>query len=299
MQYGIYLDVYFLVNCGMDLVLLLILRRILKVQAKLRRLILAGMAGAAFSCLAVLWWDMPAALYLPAEVILPAAVMVQAAFRPLGFRVFLKELLILLLEAFLMGGVMETVYQHMENGWNSAGRPGMPFLFFLLAAALAAGTVYILWDWGFEIRKERRTLFRLSLEAAGRRIETTGYLDTGNRLRNPENGRPVHIVSEKVWKLLYSPETEVFWIPYHTVGNALGMMEGMEVAAMEIWWGKGRKTDICGAVIAKSPCPLCEDGSYDVLLHGSAEQEAVQAIQSQTAKEDCPVKTLESRQESR
>ncbi len=270
-----YLDLYFLVNCGMDVSLLLILRTLLKSRTGIRRLFLGSMAGAALSCAALWLTALPTALSLPLEVFVPAAVMVWIAFRPGDVRTFLKFLLILLLEAFLMGGVMESLYQNLESGGRS---PSVAWILVLLP--LAFGAVYVLWDWGFEVRRERRMLRTVILQAVEKTVTAIGYLDTGNHLSEPQSGRPVHIVSEKLWRQLHQPETPVFSVFYHTVGNPLGQMEVMELSSLKVLGDKvledgrehGKEAAVYApALVARAPYELCRDGSYELLLNESAE----------------------------
>ena len=98
-------------------------------------------------------------------------------------------------------------------------------------------------------------------------VETTGYLDTGNLLREPGTGGGVQIVAERIWYMFAGAEKKKVRIPYHTVGNPHGEMEGIQIESMKICRAGGRIT-VREPWIARAPYKLTGDGSYEVLLHG-------------------------------
>lgn len=289
MQVEWYIDVFFFVNLCMDAVLLILLGKIMKNPISAVPILLGSAAGAAGSCLAVVIGYLPVRipgfLLWTAEVILPGSVMVWLAFRPGDLRTFVKMVLMLFFESFCIGGIMEALYQYTDAGYlmwifgqivwgnvSGAGK-GLPlFTCFFLAAGGWFGFRF-LWLTVTEIRKERQMLYPVKLFAEGRKVTSTGYLDTGNSLYEPETGRPVFIVSEEVWNRLWSPKTECMGIPFHTIGNPLGMMEGMRIQGIEILEGTGigkfknGKRRIENPVIARAPFALTSNGSYHVLLH--------------------------------
>ena len=62
-----YIDIFFLVNFSMDVLLLLLLGKILKLPIKWLRLIAGGMAGAGAACLAVWFWYLPLVEFVAAQ----------------------------------------------------------------------------------------------------------------------------------------------------------------------------------------------------------------------------------------
>ncbi len=136
--------------------------------------------------------------------------------------------------------------------------------------------VRALWQFADEIVKERANKYPVILADKEVVIQTTGYLDTGNCLKEPVSGQGVQIVTERVWNLFQQSQGKRAMIPYHTVGNPYGVMEGLKIERMEIWQGgAGRKKAtrtirIWGPWIAKAPYGFARDGSYEVLLHGES-----------------------------
>ncbi len=273
MQYVWYIDIYFFVNFGMDFLLLKLLGKLLKVPVSFRRLAAGAGMGAAGSCLSVLLWRLPAAVSGGMIGLVTAAVMIGISFRPRTLRSFVKTLLLFFMEAFCIGGMMEAMYQHTSAGyylaWILQGGilEGLPFLTAVFCALGAWFGFRFLWLNMTELRKERRHLYQIRLTAGDNSVRTVGYLDTGNCLQEPEQGLPVHIVSETLWNSLKMPESGTVQIPFHTIGNPWGVMEGMRIDILEIREETGEKKILSGVWIARTPFRLTKDGSYEVLLH--------------------------------
>lgn len=273
MQYVWYIDIYFLVNFGMDFLLLRLLGKLLMIPVPFGRLILGAGIGALGSCVAVMLWSFPASLSTGAIGLLTVAAMLWISFQPKTLRSFVKTLLLFFMEVFCIGGLMEAIYQHTDAGyylaWILQGRflEGMPFF---TAVFLVLGAWFgfrFLWLNLTELRKERRHLYQIWLTAGKVCVGTVGYLDTGNCLQEPGTGLPVHIVSEILWNSLKTPESGTVQIPFHTIGNPWGVMEGMRIDILEIREETGEKKILSGVWIARAPFRLTKDGSYEILLH--------------------------------
>lgn len=260
-----YIDIFFLVNFSMDVLLLLLLGKILKLPIKWLRLIAGGMAGAGAACLAVWFWYLPAIWVWLGGILLPGGLMIWIAFCPGTMREFIKQVLVFFFESFCVGGIMEALYEHVAE--SSLAGKGMPVLIWGLLAAGAWFGFRFLWLSATEIKKERQELYKVSFQIGKEKISAVGYLDTGNCLYEPKEGRPVHIVSDNLWRKLKCSEADVVSIPFRTIGNPLGMMEAARVDEMEVWEENGRKRIFREPLIARAPFKITRDGGYDVLLH--------------------------------
>lgn len=266
MQYEWYIDVYFIVNFAMDLFLLLLLGKLLKRSPSLFRLAAAGVFGALGSCGAVYLWRFPAVITWVVGILLPGCIMVWIAFQPKTWRSLVKMVLLLFFEAFCIGGIMEALYQRTKASLYGLSK-GMPVLIWLFAAMGAWFGFRFLWTIVSEMKKESQMLYRLTLQSGQVQTSATGYLDTGNSLYDPADNRPVHIVSENLWKKLWSPGMGCKKIPFRTIGNPLGILEAVEIDQMEIQQEGNGKRILSKPLIARAPFKMTKDGSYDVLLH--------------------------------
>lgn len=260
-----YIDVFFLVNGSMDVLLLLLLGKVLKLPIRWPRLAAAGFLGALAACLAVWLWYLPGILLWIMGILAPGGLMVWIAFRPGTIREFVKEVLVFFLEAFCIGGIMEALYEHMAK--SGLAKKGMPIIIWLFFAGGAWFAFRFLWLTAMEAKKERQQLYRVRFQAGEHDLWATGYLDTGNCLYERFQRRPVHIVSEHLWKTLKRPGAALISVPFRTIGNPLGIMEAVEIDRMEVEGEMGKTWVLEKPLIARAPFQITRDGNYDVLLH--------------------------------
>ncbi len=273
MRYELYIDVYFLVNFLMDLVLLRLTAHILKRQAGAGRMLAAAAAGAAAACgTAAAGAVLPGILrgcsaaavdrFLPgilrlcsaaaAGVFLPgilsfcqsaaaALVCCAAAFRPKTFRELLKEALLLFFLASATGGLAEFLLENMAAGYD-AGLSVLTWVF------LMGGALFLLrglWICAAEVRRERSALCMVTLSVGEQKLKATAYRDSGNTLTEPESGLPVSIVSERLWQEVMHAaakqgrELPICHIRYRTIGNPLGVMDATQIDFMTLYLETG------------------------------------------------------------
>lgn len=269
MVLDVYIDIIFFVNFFMDFLLLMLLRGILKRPVSCKRLGAAAALGGLSGCLELFLGSWGVALLLPGTGIAMAA----AAFGWRGIRELIKEAAALFGLAVVAGGAMELLYRHTRAGfyflklilgeWGYA----MPLLAWGLAAAGVFFLIRGLWQFDRELRRERKNLCPLILTDGKVQAEAAGYLDTGNCLMEPGSGQGVHIVTERIWKVFQGSRGERAKIPYRTVGNPYGIMEGLRIEKMEIKQ-PGSNIKIDAPWIAKAPFGISKRGAYEVLLYG-------------------------------
>ena len=273
----LYIDVIFFVNFFMDFLLLYMLKGFLKRPAGMGRLVWAGVIGGIFGCAEVLFWKLPHGIVMAASFG-AAGLMVRTAYRPGDWRELVKETGSLYLLAMLAGGAMEFLCEYTGMGFYAVmimqGQGGfmLPFFMWLFLIAGACLLALGLGQFAREMTKERKNRYLAVLRDGETWVEVSAFLDTGNFLTEPGSGKGVQIVTERIWKLFDRGECERVMIPYHTIGNPLGSMEGIRIESMEIF-GVGRgvkkgKVKIMKPWIARAPYGLTRNGSYEVLLHG-------------------------------
>lgn len=277
MDIDLYIDVIFFVNFFMDFLLLLFLKKLLKKAASKKRVALGAAAGGLFGCLEALLIGLPAWVVMTAAVG-AAAVMTAIVYRPGDWRELVKETVSLYFLAVLAGGLMELLYGYTMGGFflvklmQGYGQYAPPLLSWLFTAAGACFLAWGLLRFAGEMARERRNRYLVVLRDGDVKVETTGYLDTGNCLTEPVTGQGVQIVTEKVWNLFKGAHEERTMIPYHTVGNPYGFMEGFKIEQMEIRGiSTGKREDkvtVRGPWIARAPFGLSRDKGFEVLLHG-------------------------------
>lgn len=271
-MYYLYIDVVFLVNLVMDIVVLWLLKIILKGRTSAVRIIFAGVTGALWSCIVAVYPVFPAGIQMVLTYVMVGGLMVKIALHTKGLRELVKGLFGLYLVSVSLGGMMFALYQHTRVGYYVEqlirGEPGegMPLIILVLLAASAVFGLKYLWITVSEVRRQKGNLYEVICICGEKRLKAVGLLDTGNRLFEPVSRRGVHVVSERIWQELHGENDPLIFIPFHTVGTEEGMMPGMLLDSMVIRKEQEERV-IKKPLIAASPHPVCRDGSYEILLH--------------------------------
>lgn len=287
MEVTLYLDVFFLTNLGMDLLLLWMTAKILRIPVHGKRLAAAAALGAGGACILVMVWH----VWLPgmsdagvrdwlqgvpdaggrswlAQVagvlellagwgILPAG-MLLTAFRPSRLAEWGRQLTVLWIAGAAAGGIFEAV---------SFGNHRSTLRFLCCAAGVCLGgraAVLFLQ----ESMRIQKNLYEVTLYYHGRTGQLTALWDTGNQLYEPYGHRPVHVVTREAAAQLCETVDRVIYIPFSAVGTGYGVLPGIQLDAMDV-----RKEGVlvrhCEMPwIAVSREPLSVRHQYEMLLHG-------------------------------
>ncbi len=226
MQYELYIDLFFLMNFMMDYILLMLLRKMLACSATHVRVILGAAVGAALTC-AIIAVPVP---YVFVKLLLfhgaANVMMLKAGLCIEWGRPFVKAFLFLYIGGFLLGGVMVFLRQYVRIG----------SLFFALALfgyLLTSG----LWSLVDALIRYNRTHCMAVLYRGGKSCRIKALLDTGNRLKDEKTGKPVSIIEPQAAQQLGFSESfkesgNVRYIPYHSIGNAGGLLPLFEIDRM-------------------------------------------------------------------
>lgn len=126
---------------------------------------------------------------------------------------------------------------------GTAGTKGMymPFATYLTvtcAAAAASLFVRLIVDIVKVKRQAARTRVEVTVCMGTERLQLTGFIDSGNFLREPLSGRPVAVVKAEIMRKLLqaAPDADCRYtaIPYRAVGTEKGIMDGYRADTMVI-----------------------------------------------------------------
>lgn len=271
MTYHIYLDVYFFMNLGMNLMILWAEKQLLQLPAKTYRLAISGSIGAVFSCLVIFlpqylfrWYGIFAILVL-------GPVMVFIAFGSGSYRLFLKKLAGFYLVTVVMAGTIEV----LQRFWPAAVTGNRLYAilgwFFLGAAAvwLVRGLMSLFMDW----KRKRKYLYQVVIHYRGRQKQVTALWDSGNRLREPYTQKAVHVITYDVCKSICKTAAGVLYIPFASIGAGEGMLPAIYMDEMEIFQEGKLVTKLERPLVAITRRTLSSDGEYDMLLNEELEGE--------------------------
>lgn len=279
MIYTVYIDVVFAVNTIMDMVVLTILNRILSYRTTKTRLLAGAMIGGAWSCVVSVIPGLPPALEMLGTYVAVSSLMAVAAYHVKSFKEVVKSVAGIYLVSVVLGGVMLSIYEHTRAGYYAnrfldGGRVGgIPAMAWIFMAAGGAAACY-----GFsgglksliKSVSQRRDICAVTLKYGEREEKVTGLIDTGNRLREPVSGQPVHVASDEFMRRLCPVVKGVLYIPYQSVGTQSGVLPAVFLDQMQIEQ-EGKMYCIRKPLVAIASQPLSPSGEYQILIQKTDE----------------------------
>lgn len=174
----------------------------------------------------------------------------------------------------VLSGVMLALYQHTRAGYylellvRGERVMGLPALAWFLVAAGGAAGAYGLVGLGKNLLQGRikgRRYCRVRLGFKGSEAGLTALIDTGNCLKEPVSGRPVHVVTASAIAGLCPRVDGVIYVPYQAVGTSHGLLPAIFLDWMEVEldYKRYRFERPLVAVIRESLSP---SGKYQMLL---------------------------------
>lgn len=278
----VYGDLFWLLNLGLNYLLLYLTGILSEFRAHWSRLLLASGLGATYS-LALLYPS--GSFLLSASLIgLFSLIMLAVAFRPGSVAVLLRQAAWFYGLAFIAAGAS------MALGWQMAGPGGAFSSPALIGGAVAVSVLATTVAVRLRRGQSARGVVLLKIGVNGQICRLEALVDTGNRLKDPFTGWPVvvaetdalagllpgHLLEAARDPLNTGPldeESGSEWkrrlrlIPYSSLGKSDGVLFAVRPDWLSIGEGMD-KQEIRQVAVALSPSPLTEDGSYRALLPG-------------------------------
>lgn len=293
-NYTIYLDVLFLINFGMDILIIWLTGRLCRERISWWRYLVSPLTGSLLFIL-LIWIPIPAKwIYYICGYGIIGILMCFLAFQPKGIKYVMKCYGCQLLVTFLFGGIMNWLYFSTPLAAWFASRlegQGIRLQEFLLLVILS-GVIFAVLNSGYQhYRKEQKQeRYQVSLYFDEIPVYGTGFLDTGNFLVEPLSRRPV-VVAEAEWLLPMLPEeyqrlvefylehgkinydliaeqglTRARWIPYQAVGETQGELLGLQCKKLVM-----RHKETCmtreAVIVGISQTAITGKHQYQMLLH--------------------------------
>ncbi|MCI8959573.1 MAG: sigma-E processing peptidase SpoIIGA [Lachnospiraceae bacterium] len=296
----LYLDSCFLVNLGMNLWLLFLVKGFLKLGTSRRRLLAAAAVGGAGSCGtlvagACMWqaggiWKRFLGLWMSPWVRLAGWglglgwIMVRLAFGRSSRREYGKRLAVLWMGAAFTGGMLAAGYGlaagpgAVSRGLAMGTGPNVPgtvsrgwFRELLVFGTAVAGITLALagcWKLVQERLHEKRCLCEALVSEGGKTIRVKALWDTGNQLFEPYTHQPVHVITRTACERLCGRVSGVLFVPFQAVGTRAGMLPAVRVESMDVVREGSAVKHYEHPWLAVSEEALSARGQYEMLLHG-------------------------------
>ena len=276
MYYEFYIDVFFVVNLFMDILVLCLTNRILRGSAKPWRALLGALAGALG--ISLFFWiskEIHAVNILIFSIGMSFA-MVWLDCRPCRGKELLAGVLACWGISFLLGGLLYALPPRAGKGI---------LIFFTITF-----TAYWILNTGIRLFKYLKgkavSVCRVILETGGQKIELEGLLDTGNCLTDTNTGKPVCVMEKSRFSAmlekkqqealesfcgLKSTKTEDLGDlnPRFVLYTALGCEKGLlpvVTADRLVIFREGKKVTISQAAIGLSAAPLSPYRKFEMIV---------------------------------
>lgn len=274
----VYLDMFFLVNFLMDLLLLNLMKHFMKLPGGGGRIAAAAALGAGGACalLCLQLWMPPyiqaaALLLILAEHVGVPVSMILAAFGKSSGSILGKRLAVLWLLAAVMGGILSAADGPAAVGLYFSGTMAVQQWKLLPLMFWAAGMYFALRAFGEQFgrwQQEQKTFCQVTLFYRGQCQTVTALWDTGNHLYEPYGHQPVHVITDEACRRLCHTVSQVVYIPFQAVGTGYGLLPGIRIDSMDVV-RRGRPAahyDRPWLAVCKGP--LSVSRRYEMLLHG-------------------------------
>lgn len=293
------LDVMFMNDLVMSLVLLWATAKFARLRIKIWPLMLSAVIGSLYTLILVLpvfrQLPNPMAIFLHLGLnLLTAVLMIRTAFGQMKVQKFLKTLGYFYLITFLAGGSALSIYFTLgfsPTQWIFGWMQLKNVYSWLYFAGVIITLIFGRYCWSLfreRLAKEKLHL-KFSIWIGDREVQLTGFLDTGNQLRDPLTRLPVIVVErdavlglfpteiveileadldlvDRAEKLLASSWYQRFQIiPFSSIGNHSDLLIGCKPDRIE--FVGDAFCQIGQVILALYQGELDLEGDYQALLH--------------------------------
>lgn len=222
--YEVYIDIYFIENVMMDIPILIFVLLLLREKILLWRLLAASLAGGAGAVLILMSGVGFGIMYIFFVLLLDACMLLICTYRTAECRTSIllrrmaKGIIYLHGMVFAYGKLVECADR---LAGERLARIGVTAVITVIVVFLAVCRNFT----------DQRHIYEVTLTENGEDIAIKALFDTGNLLRDPVSGKPVSVMEEneeiRQWLMKYPHKYKI--IPYHSIGNEHGILEGIVV----------------------------------------------------------------------
>ena len=238
----IYIDLFFLFNTIMDIIIITSVSILLKRNTTYKRILISSLLGGISSLM--LFTSINRLLLELITIIL----MITIVFKYKNIRYFLTNILYTYILSILLGGLIYL--------FNSKVTLNI-YLNYLVIIILSIEVMTLYIKESKKIKNTYNNYYKVDIYFKDKeKISLIGFLDTGNNLYDPYKKRPIILVDKK-----YQKEDKFILVPYHTI-NGEGLLKCIKPEKVYIE-KIGYKTNL---LVAFSSSPSTING-VEVLLH--------------------------------
>lgn len=172
--------------------------------------------------------------------ILISVIMILVTFSYKNIRYFVKNFFFLYSASMILGGFL--YFLNIEFSYKQEGlvfyHDGLSinFIFLIIFSPVI---LYIYIRQGLNLKNNFSNYYKVNIYLKNKKIRLNGFLDTGNKLKDPYSGKPIIVVNEKSIK---KDNYNYLLVPVKTVSEE-SMMRCIKIDEVEII-GVGKKKDV-------------------------------------------------------
>lgn len=258
----IYLDVLLFENLIVNLFLLHVTARTIKIRVKFRYLLLASAFGSMY-VITLLYPKLIVFSRVPFKII-AGAIIILIAFRKINILFNFKALCIFVSYSMLLAGIC--VFIQFNQGANIGYSVIINFSYKKLMISIMI--IYMMIERIIVYVKDRKNLnaliYSVDIILNDSKKNVKAFLDTGNELREPATNLPVIIVEKSVFCDINLNCYDKFYIPYKVVNGQGGNLKGFKPQYVKI--KEEKKVIDKEVIIAFCEGKLSEINDYQALL---------------------------------
>ena len=288
----VYIDVLFLVNFFINLILLCATSKILKLKTHPLRLSAAAILGAFYAVL--IFYPKLGVLYTSVAKVLSSLAIAAVAFNIKGIRLYIKALFTFLMVTLAFGGGIFAIMCFTGLGAKSGMFLKNGVLYMNLPWQILITAAFVLYLLISKIRNAivsgKENLIDMTVTYSGHSASLKALIDTGNALCDPITNTPVIVAEFKAVKRILPEEfTHIFengnednlaeiekaaanlscrirLIPFKSLGCENGMLLGFKPDKVEIFLNEKPLT-LGEVIIGLCSGGLSGDNSFSALIH--------------------------------
>lgn len=248
----VYIDIFFFVNFLMNLQVFQIMNHWRKKPGFTKRSMVGAALGALVSVAVMMLGIRTKWILWILVYVVGTTGLVRFVYGKMTFSGYFRCLMEFYITAAVLSGTLFGIREFL----------GLHRTSFSLLLAGSLGTQF-LFAWvcrNFGSHMPEKQMYVTVLTYHGKRVQGTGFLDTGNMLVEPISGAGVSIVTKELFQKLLTKEEKIElsnvlregminnrgtlllrYIPYHSVGESQGMLPGILVDEMEIRLPDGKR----------------------------------------------------------
>jgi len=262
----LYIDLFFLWNFWMNALILFLVRQLTKTYRTIQCLV-SAIFGAFCSCFCLLF--LFSAGFCFGILIIEIGAVILMNLLAFGGRNLLWHVLLFCVAGTVVAGLLLYIISVTGSSTDSMSA---------VVVSLVAMIFCFLLEKKSRIRwKEEHMKAKTVLEFGDRKLFATALMDTGNKLYDPIFHKPVILVDEKMLgeMIIFCKEEcpgKLHFIPFHSVGQEKGLLEGISMDRVKIKWQEKQFCfhDVIAAATKES---LYKGKEYQVIFHCGLLQE--------------------------